>query len=205
MRICLCSLVITSLILLSCAGTKLTNTWKDAEYRGGALSKMLIIVVAEKEYIRKLVENEFVKQLKARGVDGISSYTIVPSIQDIKKEAIEAAAKEQGADGIIVTRLVGKKQLEAHIPAGTPSIVSVTSYGSDWFPFYSESYVYVRTIQPVTDKEAVSLDTNVYQTMNGKLVWSATSETVIEKKIRETTRSYVETILQHLASDKVIR
>jgi len=88
--------------LTSCATMTLKTVWKDDAYQG-RLSKILVIGVAERPGVRRLYEDEFGRQLAAFGTQGISSHTILPSLDQIQdRDAVASRVKELGANAILV-------------------------------------------------------------------------------------------------------
>jgi hypothetical protein len=56
---------------------------------------------------RRLVEDEIVKALKDRKIDAVVSYTIMPDPVVSDTDAIEAKAKEVGADTVLINKRLG--------------------------------------------------------------------------------------------------
>ena len=72
-------------LIVSCAGTELTQRIVDDTYRG-KVSSILVIAVTGSEHHQRAYEKEFVSQLKAVGVDAISSEEVMPMPADLKLE-----------------------------------------------------------------------------------------------------------------------
>src|ERR1039458_9295356 len=96
--------VMASLILLSCASTQLSHTWRDASYTAGPLKKILVVAVRKDQARRRVWEDGFAAALSAHGVDATPSYLrIAETLPDTG--LINTIAKEGGFDGIM---LVGR-------------------------------------------------------------------------------------------------
>ncbi len=108
--------LMSACLLASCAPmTSLTGEWKDPAYQG-PVKKVVVLGAAKQESVRNTFEDEFVKQLKARKIDAVASYTIVPFAQMKDRNVVAAKIKSIGADAILVTRLVDRKIVETYVP-----------------------------------------------------------------------------------------
>lgn len=180
----------------SCSTTTLKTVWKDAKYKKN-LKEVLIIGVAKEQTIRRLFEDEFVGQLKARKVDAIASYTIIPSEGMLDKATVESKIKNLRVDAVLVTRLVESKKERAYaIPART--------YRRGWYDYYSRSYEYNRQLDNYYEYEVVNLETNVYETQAGNLIWSGLSETFVQGTDQEEIKAFIKIILKSLSDNQLI-
>ena len=101
----LCSiiLVLSVIFMNACATTELTSVWKNETYQGGPLRKILIIGVDRKQETKILLENEFVLQLKAKGIDAVPSHTVLPEDTILEKEMITAKISELRIDSVLIS------------------------------------------------------------------------------------------------------
>ena len=90
--------IICAFLFASCATTTTTisDVWKDKAYQGKA-QKIVVIMVAKSQYLRKMFEGRFAAELKARGKDAIQSYKIVALEQIPDKELVKSKIKGTGA------------------------------------------------------------------------------------------------------------
>ena len=63
--------------MTSCASTKVTGEWKDPNLTAKRYKKIMVMGVAKQPQDRKFYENEFVRQLQAKGVEAVSSHTLI--------------------------------------------------------------------------------------------------------------------------------
>jgi len=66
---------------------------------------------------RRIIEDEYVLQLKARGVDAIASYSTLPDSSQDDQKAIAKMVEQLGADTVLVSRLVSKRSVRVYYPA----------------------------------------------------------------------------------------
>ena len=107
-------IVLSVIFINACATTELTSVWKNEAYQGGPLRKILIIGVDRNQEMKKLLENEFVLQLKAKGIDAVPSHTVLPEDSILEKELITAKISELRIDSVLITTLVDVKETEAY-------------------------------------------------------------------------------------------
>jgi hypothetical protein len=189
-RISFFSALITCFLLSSCATTTTTNVWMDQTYQG-PVKKILVMGISQRPGIQRFFEDEFVRQLRARGTDAIAGYSILPYDQKMDKDFIAAKAGESGADAVLVARPIGKKIERSYVPG------SYYRWGSYYGYAYSPGYV--------VDDEYVYIETNLYDVATEKLIWTAQSETIMMATDQELIKSFINTMVAKLASDKVIK
>ncbi len=74
-RICLFAAV----ALAGCVGpTKIVQQWQDPAYTGGPMKRVLVIGITREGTVRRVFEDAFCTQLRARAVECVQSYTLVP-------------------------------------------------------------------------------------------------------------------------------
>ncbi len=217
----LCSMMLIALLMLvSCAATKVVSDWKDSAYTGRNIRKVLVVGGPATPQGRKLFEDELAKQFKSRGIEAVPSYAVLPSEKpDI--QALIAKAKAQNIDAVLVARTVGQKTVE-------PLAYSYPYYAPYAFPYYSPpappmgpAYASQGTIRGFEDDyppgqpyaaspgyaspyQVFSIETNLYDTRAGKLVWSALSDTTTRESIDSEAGSFASAITKKLAKDKLI-
>ena len=101
--------VFCSVLTVSCAGTRMSQTWVDEARRGKPVSDVLVIVIADKAKNREAFEHKFVQQLKAAGVEAVSSADAISMPRDLKleKDVILQAVDKYGNDAVIISHLAG--------------------------------------------------------------------------------------------------
>jgi hypothetical protein len=183
-------------MLISCATTRLTAVQKNEDYKGGPIKKIAVLAVAKVPFIRNLFENDFVTALKARGVDAIPTYPVIPTVQLADRDLVVAKVKTLGTDAIIATRLLDRKTVETYVP----QTYAVPSYYGDWGSYYG----FVSTGYTVQEEFAY-LETNVYDTKTGQLIWTARSETSLASKDESLIKSFIKVVVDRLTADRVIK
>ena len=193
----------------SCSLTNLNAVWKDPQYQGGKLKNVLVVGESTNQVVRRIFEDEFTARFKSRGTNAIPSYTIFPSDKTLDKDTIESKSRELGIDSMLVARVVDTKTKQELTPA--PSTYYYRDiYFYDWpnrySPFFSGSFPgrYYNDRSYYSEYEVVNLDTGLYETQTGRLIWSALSDTVIGGSTELEVSSVVETLMKNLAENQLI-
>jgi len=193
-------------MLASCATpTKVTQVWRDENYRGGNLKKILVIGASERPAMKRLFEEEFLRGLKERGISAVPGYALFPEDRTPKREEIAAKVKEQGIDGLFIVKLKYREGIGEYKPGKRTELPE--DYYEDIQKYTGRSFGY----EPSPDmpqrgplKELVHLETNLYDGRTEKLVWSAASETVLEGSLDKSVASYVKVMIETLVKEKLI-
>ena len=189
----LCSiiLVLSVTFINACATTALTSVWKNETYQGGPLRKILIIGVDRNQGMKRLLENEFVLQLKSKGIDAVPSHTVLHEDTMLEKEVITAKISELRIDSVLITTLVDVKETEA--------------YESSTFLAPTEFYgYYMQCCYNVMSGYNVEIETRIFDARYDTLIWSALSATVLERAREETIQSYIAAIVNELQNAKLL-
>ncbi len=199
--------VVSFLFCASCSTTKMGMVWVDKNYQGGKLKKIFVIGVSKNPTARRVFEDEFVNQLKLLGTDAVPSYSQIPTEEMIDRPTVESKMKEVGADGVIVTTLIDQKKQK---------IQSSTYHtGRGWHEHYRSAYnsQLVRHQTTSYEYKVFSLETNLYENRNQKMLWSALSDTQIpysqpdsfsEGSVNKAIKELVKNIVKLLSESQLI-
>ena len=179
--------ILGAILVAACATTQITSVWKDPSYQARP-AKVMVIGVARNALNRRLFEDEFVRQLKERGTEAIASYTVLSDKQQDDQAAIAAKVKELGADTVLITRLVSKKTVQYYVPG---TVYYPPPYYYNWPDYYGYGYRYLYSPGYIAEDQYAVIETNLYESGSDKLVWAATSETVMNDADHKLIKSYI--------------
>lgn len=185
-----------TMLVTACTTTRLTSVWKDPAYQARP-AKVMVIGVAKNAQTRRLFEDEFVQQLKARGTDAIASYTLFAENQQVDKAVIVAKVKELGTDSVLITRLVKKETVKVYVPG---SAYNPPPYYGTWPAYYGSSYSGGYTAE---DEYAI-IESNLYDAASEKLVWSAASETLLGDSNQSLIPTYIGVLVDAMTYNKLL-
>jgi hypothetical protein len=193
--------VLSTMLFTACVTTTLTSTWKDPSYQGHP-GKVMVIGIARKPLNKRIFEDEFVRQLKARGINAVASYTVMPDEKQADHAVIAEKVKEQGADTVLISRLASKKTVHTYVPG---SVTHPPTYYNAWRDYYGYGYQVVYTPGYTAEDEYAVMESNLYDAVNGKLIWSASSETEIRGSNQTQIISYIDVMVNAMADQKLLR
>jgi hypothetical protein len=200
---CIAIVIPASLLLISCATTKLTHVWTDEAYHGAPFSHVLVVGVSDEERVRRSFEDEFVKRLKEIGIEGVASAAAIPSDQKLEKKAIVSAVERFGVDAVLVTHLLGVDKKETYHRESTHYRPSPYHYGG-YYGYYGNVYSYAHSPGYYTTHVTVRLETNLYEAETEDLIWSGKSETLDPKSKPEMIDSVINVVVKNLQKDKLL-
>jgi hypothetical protein len=190
-----------AVIVTACSMTNITSAWKDPSYQRQP-RKIMVIAVAKKPITKRVFEDEFVRQIKARGTDAVAGYTVMPDEKQGDHSAIDAKMKEQGADAVLISRLASKKTVHTYVPG---SVAYPPAYYGNWRDYYGYGTQAVYTPGYTAEDEYALMETNLYDAGNDKLIWSASSETEIRGSDQNQIISYIGVMVKAMAEQKLLR
>lgn len=180
-------------VVIACASTQITSTWRDPAIGPIQFRKVVGIALSADGTLRRIAEDEFVRAV-GPGV-GIAGYAIVPDDELSDREKVRARVEASGADGAVVFRLASIETQERWVPP--------TSYGNAWgYWGYAAPLVYEPGYMAM-DRVAV-VETNVYNVADARLVWAARSETLNPRNAKALIGDVVRVVVEKIRAEKLL-
>ena len=197
-----CALVgACSLLFISCATTRDVQAWKDGSYQG-KIKKTLVVMVLSEPLMRNFIEQEFVLQFKGRGVEGVASNRVISAELARDKEAALSFVKGQGFGTVLVTKMVDQRYSDRAQGGGVGYMP--TAYGSGWDGMYYDGFVEVGLPVAQSSVDILTMQMNVYDLQEGKMIFSAVSNTRAEGAKEKVVEPFVKTMVEQLAAVKLL-
>ena len=187
--------VLMIFFITSCASTKVTGEWKDPNQTAKQYKKIMVMGVAKQPQDRKSYEDEFVRQLQAKGVEAVSSHTLIQHENMWEKETIVQTIKSMEFDGVIITQVQSSKEKAKY-----------KSHNYNMYDYYNRSY----SIAPyyrrgtTTYQQQFGFESNLYDAKTVELVFSLASDTYAQDNIHKRLGSYIETVVNKLVQNNLI-
>lgn len=205
----LVAVTIFALLLLSgCATTRFTGVWHDESYQGGPIKSIMVVGLARNELNRNIFESAMVKAFDAQGVHAIPSRQVLGD-EAISKDNVMEAAKKANVQAVLITRLVGVKKQKYYYPP--QSYVVPYPYYYRWDTYYPYVYPYpygqlpyVQSPGYVQTYKYVDLETNIYDSAQHQLIWSAASQSFDSQNINEVVNDLANLLIKDLKRSKLI-
>ena len=179
-------------VTTACTSVKVAS-WSDPEFAGRPVGKTLVIGVGRSESIRRRYEEMFVTSLTAIGVEAIASADTMPGEDLIAESRMRKHIDASGATSVIVTRTLGEKDKVNY----SPPVVYPSHYGS-YYGFYSASFGYATSPGYAFNYTETMLETTLYDTASGKLVWAGTKTITDDRSDKKNMTRVIEAVIDDL-------
>jgi hypothetical protein len=199
-RSALLLLLMFTTLFTACATTRLSAVWKDPAYDGPP-RKVLVYGMLKNAGNRRIIEDEFVRQLRSRKVEATPGYELFAGSDLVTKDVLEAKLKEGGFDTLLLTRPTGTKSETVSV-AGTAYYPA--SYYGTYGGYYNTGYAAAYSPGRSYEQDYVFAETNLYNVATEKLFWTATSETWIGTYMENQIKEYVGLIVGQMRKQKVL-
>ena len=166
------------LALGACATAKFNATWVNPEAQAlsfKAGDKLLAMVPIKNEGMRRIAEDSLARAISARGLQGVPSYTVMPTELTKDKDKAKAAAEKVGAAGAVVMRVLAKDKVSSSQLSKSGSYTAYWDSASGWSTPYNPSDMRSDTV--------LVIETLVYDLRQDKLVWAGQSQATSPSKV----------------------
>jgi len=103
--------LLLGLLVAGCAATTpIVSEWRNPAYASVSFSRIMIGASGGDAAWRRNIEDEFLAQLRAAGVEAETSYRDLPEVVDVDESRIRDAARKAGVDALIHAKLVRVEQ-----------------------------------------------------------------------------------------------
>lgn len=191
------AIVFTLFLITACAtGAKPIGEWRSESF-SGQVNNILIIGVTSRSTRRRVFEDNFVNGLAAFNVKAVPSYTLLESSLELTRDIVERAIKGQNLGAVLVTRLVGIKDKQVYkLPANYDDNRGYIGYYDHAWKETSTGYY--------SQYKVFTLETTVYDTASGELIWSMQSETVEASQPRQMIEDQIQLTIDTLSKRGLI-
>jgi hypothetical protein len=193
-----------ALVLAACASpVKIVQQWQEPGYAAPGFKRVLVIGVTRDAAVRRTFEDEFVAQLKARGIEAVPSYSVLPEDGQQPRERIEQAVRDARADAIILTRVLSREKVTEVVPAMAPPIYGgfYNYYGAYWggplYPGYAGPPAVYRY-------DEIRVESQLFDVRRETPVWTATSEVFAPDNPKRDSAEYARVMIEALAARKLL-
>ncbi|HWH48917.1 MAG TPA: hypothetical protein VN664_14035 [Burkholderiales bacterium] len=193
------TLVATALAaaLCGCATTKLTNSWKDPQYHGGPVKKIMVVGISSQASVRRIFEDTFAENLKANGVEAVPSHTQIVEDGQIAEDRLREAVEQAHADSVLLTRMVERKT-EIMITPAEPMLPTYGMMRHGYYGYYSGAWLGYYEPATVQHYDYIVAETTLFVADSQSPVWSGTTRTSESDDIRTATEGFAKPVIAAL-------
>lgn len=169
------ALILAVLLLAGCSTTRIGSAWSEPGRPAKPYRDLLVFGVASKDKVRRAFEDSFVAELKGRGVRARAGSALLPAGAQGDANALKRAVRAAGADGVLVTHMVGETARTVVVP---PRTYTDPSFYGRLSPYYARVFETVTAPGYYARYPVLQLESNLYDVRRESLVWSGRSETM---------------------------
>ncbi len=197
------SILLLALAVAGCAGpTRIVQQWQDPAFTGGAFRRVFVIGVTHDATVRRVFEDAFCAQLKARSVECIQSYTLVPEDGIAPRERYDGAVAQARADAVFITRVLRVDRRIELIPTAPMAFGGAYGfYGSAWGGPLFMGYAAPPT---VVQFDQAFVESRLFSVKSDQPVWTAQSEIFAPSNPQRDSDNFSRTMIDALAARKLI-
>lgn len=206
--------VMLSFLLPGCSSTTLTGSWRNPDYPR-PVKTIYIVSVSKQETHRRIFEDEFGQELQMYGIKVVPSYRSLKNSRDENQDKILKNAKDSGAEALMLTRILNKRTEEVVTPgritgyASGPGVYRSDRYDPrpyyrNYRDYYDRRYEMIYEPATVSRFKVITLESNLYDTASGELIWSAQLETVMDGTMQSMIRDFIKVVTKDLLDQGVI-
>lgn len=193
------------LLLSGCSSTKLVTSWSDPTFSGLPLQNVLVVGVMKNDIQRKMYESQFVERISKGDIKGVPAHTIIPdSREPYNEELIRQAVEETGADAVIIACLADIEKKQRYVP---PTYEYEPMFGRRYGfnSYYGRTYRYVSTPGYTTTDTIVKLETTVFATGSGKMIWAGATRSFNPSSAESVVKKNADLIVKDMRDSGLLK
>lgn len=197
-----CAATIALGAVLSAASVKFTSTWKspDASAVNFAGKKVAALIISRDESLRISGEEALVRELTARGMQGVATYRIAPKEELRDAERAKVWYEKANVEGVVAVRPVSADKRQTYTPD-----VWINPYYSTFTGYYGYGWGSVYIPGSVQHETFVVVENTIYSVPRNALLWAAVSETKNPKNLQQFIQDLVKESVKELQKQGLAR
>ena len=193
----LTTLILTAVVINACASTGPIGEWRKEGF-SGALNDILVIGVTSRSTRRRVFEDKFIEEFAALGVDATPSYKLIESSMYLSREIVEKAIEGQNLGAVLVTRLAAIREAQVYQPPDDED------ENLSYFTYYDKAF-HQKDSGTTATYGILTLETNLYDTQSGELVWSMQSQAIDTSQPSDIVDEYIALAVKTLSKRGLIK
>jgi hypothetical protein len=195
--------IITILAIAACVPqTEVIKLYDNSERLGQEYQRLLVISVAGDTGTRRRLEELITGHLASADVDAVPGYTETGLKTDMLQDEIDAAARNAGADAILITHIVSVDTRLDIDPERTD--IWAECRGGDPIDYFLYDYREIKEPESVKIAHTVVAVTNLYDASDGERMWTIQSTCFEKSTMDEVLQEEAKAIVRQLQIDKLV-
>ena len=178
-----------------------TTSWKATDASGISFAgkKVAALVISGDQNLRVSGEEELVRQLNARGVQGVATYRMAPAEELTTGERARPWFERAGIEGVVAMRPARNKET-----IYSPSVWTTTSYSTLW-GYYGYGWTSVYSPGGTRDETTIVVETLIFSLPQDKLLWAGVSTTTDPKAAPVFIGQLVNAAVKEMKKQRLIK
>jgi hypothetical protein len=184
------------------ADIKFTSTYKSMNAGTVSLAgkKVAALVISTDDSLRVAGEESLMRELSARGMQGVATYRIAPKEELQRAETAKVWFERAGIEGVVAVRPVSADRRQVY----TPGTWVGSSYSTLW-GYYGYGWNSVYVPGSVEQETVVVVESTIYSVPRNELLWAAASETRNPKDLPQFVQELVKESVKALQKQGLAR
>jgi len=204
MRMQLLTVAITVLFATGAAADKprFTSSWRSPDASGVTFAgkKVAALVITSDENLRISGEEQLVRELNARGIQGIATYKMMPQEESQNAERARPWIERSGVEGVVALRPISAERERTYSPATW----TTTSYSTLW-GYYGYGWTSYYDPGGYRDDSTLVVETLVYSVPRDMLLWAGVSTTTNPKEAQAYITSLVKEAIKEMRKKQLVK
>jgi hypothetical protein len=204
MRVVRCTLtaILASGIAVAASGPEFTSTWKAPEAAGVSFAgkKVAALVISGDQNLRVSIEEQLVRELGSRSVQGVATYRMAPAEELASAERARPWFERAGVAGVVALRPVSRDKEITYAPS-----TWTTSYYSTLWGYYGYGWTSVYSPGGTREDTTLVVETLVYSVPLDKLLWAGVSTTTNPKEAPVFIKQLVDAAVKEMKKQRLVK
>lgn len=182
--------------------TEVIKLYDNSARAGQKFDRLLVVSVASDTGARRRLEELISDHLESANVEAIAAYTETGLKTNMLQDEIDAAAKNAGADAILITHIVSV-DTRVDVDPGRTDILSECR-GGDPVDYFLYDYRELKEPDSVKIAHTVVAVTSLYDASDGERVWTIQSTCFEKASMDEVLQEEAKAIVRQLQIDNLV-
>ena len=176
--------------LCGCNTTWTVSSWAAPQSNEMTFKRVAVVCISPETSTRRTAEDALVKHIKR--AEAVPSYTFISDADLENGDKVISMIAEAGFDGALTMRVVAQRERV------TLTTTSYPSYYHGYRDYHRAAYRSSRRSSSMVVDDIVQVESNIYTTSDGNLVWTAMTETMNPVRIEDAVDDIAATIVKDM-------
>jgi len=185
----------------------MVDSWHAPDQKG-KYKKLLISRITNNRESQKIFEDVISTEFKRKGVEALPAYMFLRNGETLaRRDVLENAVRQSGVDGVLsiqTTTVEKRANVQPGYMSNSPGFWRPSAFPYwDMYGYYGWSSTFYEP-PIVTTYNVATIQANLFDTAQGKLVWAATFESTEPANTVSVSKDMANKIIRSLSKNKMI-